>query len=68
MVVGKHQITIAEQNRRRGIVVSATASLELEGADFSNTPDNVHYDAWVNGDLTYEELKVKLKEVRHAKN
>lgn len=62
MAIGKHQISVAEQNRRRRSVAYATGSMELEGADYSNSPDNALYDAWVNGDLTYDELMSKLDE------
>lgn len=64
MFFGKYQISSEERERRRCIVLSATASLELEGSNFSNTPDNVHYESWVNGDLTYEELKHNLGKMR----
>lgn len=66
MLFGKHQITVAEQNRRRNMFLYATASMEMEGANYKNAPDNVHYEAWVNGDLNSEELKVKLRETRDA--
>lgn len=65
MCYGKYQISGEEKERRRRVVANATASLELEGANFSNTPDNVHYEAWINGNLTYDELKLKLDEM-HA--
>lgn len=63
---GKYRITEAEHLRRKKNVNYATASMEMEGANYKNAPDNVHYEAWVNGDLNDEELKVKLRETRDA--
>lgn len=65
MRYGKYQISGEEKERRRRSVAYATGSMELEGADFSNTPDNVHYEAWINGNLTYDELRLKLDELHN---
>ena len=62
MRYGKYQISGEEKERRRRSVAYATGSMELEGADYSNSPDNALYEAWVNGDLTYDELMSKLDE------
>ena len=63
MGIGIHQISVAEQDRRRRGVRYATATMVLEGADFTSSPDNAIYEDWINGNITFLELDAKLTEV-----
>lgn len=53
---GKYQITETEHERRKKQMESVDGSCGLSGVDFTNSSDNLFYQMWVDGDLTFEEL------------
>ncbi len=67
MLYGKYQITADERERRRKGFRYATATMVLEGADYTNSPDNPLYEAWIEGNLTFAELREQVHEISNVR-